>query len=105
MKLGFDAQRKNYAATRYSHRLLAEFYRQRLKPRWQSMNDRLEGQQWLYHNTYTAADIYLYVVMNWWIFLGQNFDTWPHLAAFHQRVSQRSAVQVAHQHEKLPIPR
>ncbi len=79
---------------------LAQFYRQRLQPRWQLLNDRLEGQEWLFQGAYSCADIYLYVVMNWWKFLGQNFDAWPNLAAFHQRLSQRPAVQQAHHHEK-----
>ena len=83
---------------------LIEFYRQRLQPRWQSMNDRLEGQEWLHGGAYSAADIYLYVVMNWWKFLGHNFDRWPNLASFHQRMSQRPAVQKAHDHEKIPVP-
>lgn len=81
---------------------LAAFYRDRLKPRWQVMNDRLQGNDWLFENRFSAADIYLYVVMNWWKFLGQKFDEWPHLLAFHQRMGARPAVQKAHQHEKLP---
>lgn len=83
---------------------LAEFYKDRLKPRWQQMNDRLEGQDWLFQNRFSAADIYLYVVMNWWKFLGNTFEPWPNLAAFHQRMAQRQGVQKAHQHEKLPSP-
>lgn len=78
------------------------FYRERLKPRWQHLNRRLEGQDWLFENSYSAADIYLYVVMNWWKFLGQSFDDWPNLKAFHGRVAGRPAVKKAHQHEKLP---
>ncbi len=81
---------------------LAAFYRERLKPRWQLMNDRLEGHDWLYNNAFSAADIYLLVVMNWWKFLGRNFDEWPNLVAFHQRMAGRDSVKKAHQHEKLP---
>lgn len=81
---------------------LAEFYSERLKPRWQLLNDRLEGKNWLHEDKFSAADIYLYVVMNWWKFLGKNFEAWPNLQAHIKRMGERPAVKKAHQHEKTP---
>jgi glutathione S-transferase len=52
-------------------------------------------------DSFTVADAYLFVVLGWTKYVGLDLATWPHLAAFHARISQRPAVQEALKAEGL----
>ena len=42
--------------------------------------------------SYSIADIYLAVVLNWAPYAGVDLSSWPAVKAFHRRISQREAV-------------
>lgn len=60
-----------------------------------------DGRSYLLGETFTVADAYLFVVTNWTGMFGIALDSWPHLAAFQQRVAAREAVQSALKAEGL----
>ena len=60
-----------------------------------------DGRSYLVGNALSVADIYLFVVVNWTFPTGIGLDTWPHVAAFHQRVAARDSVQAALKAEGL----
>ncbi len=60
----------------------------------------LAGKDYLTGNTFTIADAYLYVVVNWTGFVGISLDKWPLVKAFHARVGARPSVQAAHAAEQ-----
>jgi len=79
---------------------LADGYKQRLRVRWSRISQWLgEGDYLL--TSFGPADIYLYVILTWWIAVGENLDEWPNLKAFMQRMEGRAGVQAALAHEKL----
>lgn len=85
---------------------LAEFYRNRLRQRFEVVSDRLADQNWLAGDIYGVADIYLYVILTWWTQgLGQTLESWPNLIGFKQRMEARPAVQKAlHTEERAQQP-
>ena len=60
-----------------------------------------DGRSYLVGDGFTVADAYLFVVVNWAFPSGIGLDSWPHVAAFHQRVAAREAVQAALKAEGL----
>lgn len=60
-----------------------------------------DGRSYLLGDKFTVADAYLFVVANWTGPTGIGLDTWPHVAAFQQRVGSREAVQAALKAEGL----
>lgn len=50
---------------------------------------------WFLGDTYSVADGYQFVVLNWLQFLGMDLGAWPKLAAHSARVRARPAVQAA----------
>lgn len=61
----------------------------------------LQGRDYLGGSTFSVADAYLFTVVNWTTFLHIDLAPWPALAAFHQRVLRRPAVQTALREEGL----
>jgi glutathione S-transferase len=62
---------------------------------------QLGDDHYLANNRYSVADAYLFVVMRWLRFFKISLDKWPHLAAHHQRIGERPAVQAAMAEEGL----
>ena len=54
-----------------------------------------DGRAWLMGDAFTAADAYLFTVMNWGRLTGIDIARWPTLAAYHARVAARPKVQEA----------
>ncbi len=50
---------------------------------------------YLLGDTFTVADAYLFVVINWSNFVDLDLGDWPQLSRFYQRVSARTSVQKA----------
>jgi glutathione S-transferase len=59
------------------------------------LNGQLLGKDYLMGSQFTAADAYLFVVVNWARFVKVELDRWPAIKAFHARVKARPAVQAA----------
>ncbi|HQR04633.1 MAG: glutathione transferase GstA [Proteobacteria bacterium] len=62
---------------------------------------QLDGREYLVGKQMTAADVYLWVTMNWAHGLKVDLSKLPNLAAYHQRISARPAVQAALKAEGL----
>lgn len=61
----------------------------------------LEGRDYLMGERFTAADAYLFTILNWCGFTGIDLAPWPVLGAFQARVAARPAVQQALRDEGL----
>lgn len=60
-----------------------------------------DGRSFILGESFTVADAYLFVVLNWSNFVGLDLTRWPHVAAFMARLSGRPAVRTAMLREGL----
>jgi glutathione S-transferase len=65
------------------------------------VDQKLSGKQYLMGDTFTVADAYLFVVVNWSRAMHVDLTAFPNLQAFQQRVVHRPAVQAAMKVEGL----
>lgn len=72
-----------------------------LNKRYPLIEKQLAGNNYLFGDTFTAADAYLFVVTNWSNMLKVDLSGYPNLMAFQQRVASRQAVQGAMKAEGL----
>ncbi|HZO01096.1 MAG TPA: glutathione transferase GstA [Burkholderiales bacterium] len=75
--------------------------KQNLASRFDWIDQKLAGRDYLMGKQFTVADAYLFVLLNWTKFQGIDLAKWPNLAAFQQRVGARPKVQEALQAEGL----
>jgi glutathione S-transferase len=66
-----------------------------LKKKFDWLNTQLTGKKYLTGDTFTIADSYLFVVLNWTNFLSIDLAGWPALKEFQARVAARPKVQEA----------
>ena len=78
-----------------------EYSVQNLEKKFDWLNKQLAGKQYLTGNTFTIADAYLFVVVNWSNFVGIDLGRWPALKEFHARVAARPKVEEAMSAEGL----
>ena len=73
-----------------------------LTKRYKLIEDRLsDGRAFLFGNTFTVADAYLFTVTNWAGHVKLDLSGYPHILAFQKRVASRPAVQAAMKAEGL----
>lgn len=72
-----------------------------LHKRYALIEERLKGRQYLFGDTFTAADAYLYTVTRWAKFVSLDLAGFPNLLAFQERVGARPAVREALKAEGL----
>ena len=72
-----------------------------LKKRYALLDKRLADREFLFGDTFTAADAYLFTVTNWAGFVKLDLSEFANLAAFQKRVAARPAVQAAMKAEGL----
>ncbi|MBK9081002.1 MAG: glutathione transferase GstA [Rhizobiales bacterium] len=65
------------------------------------LDGQLAGKSYLMGDTFTAADAYLFTVLNWTKFVGMDLARWPNLVAYSGRVGARPKVQEALKAEGL----
>ena len=75
--------------------------RETLQQRLASLDVELAGKSYLTGQAFTAADAYLFVVLNWFGKVGIDLAAYPNVKAFHARVAARSAVQQVMKDEGL----
>jgi len=80
---------------------LGAAYKERLNVRWGRVSQWLGDQDYLL-GQFGPADIYLYVILTWWLRgIQQSLDSWPNLLTFVQRMEARPGVLAALEHESL----
>jgi glutathione S-transferase len=62
---------------------------------------KLEGREFLVGSHFTAADAYLYTILNWCNYQNIDLAKWPSLDAYVKRIAARPAVQAALEAEGL----
>lgn len=78
---------------------IAQF--ERLQPRLDYVDARLQQSPCLMGDSFSVADIYLFTILNWRNFLDLDFSRWPALLDFAARVAARPAVAKTMQEEGL----
>ena len=72
-----------------------------LRRRYGFIEQQLTGRQYLFGDTFTVADAYLFTVTNWARPLKFDLGAFPNLLAFQERVAARPGVQAAMRAEGL----
>ena len=72
-----------------------EYARNLLAKKFDWLDKQLAGKAYLTGDTFTIADAYLFVVVNWSNAVGIDLGKWPSLKEFHARVAARPKVQEA----------
>jgi glutathione S-transferase len=80
---------------------MREIVKANLAKRFAYLDQRLASRPFLTGERFTAADAYLFTVVNWTNFHNIDLKPYPNLAGFMQRVAARPAVQQALQTEGL----
>ncbi|MSO92638.1 MAG: glutathione transferase GstA [Rhodospirillales bacterium] len=75
--------------------------KENLAARFALVDAQLSGKQYLMGDKFTAADAYLFTVVNWTRFHKIDLAPWPNLKAFMERVKARPKVQEAMKAEGL----
>lgn len=70
-------------------------YKEIIGKRFDFVEQKLAQQDYLMPWGFTIADAYLFVVTGWCGFVDIDLAKWPALAAYRQRIAERSAVQAA----------
>jgi len=94
------------------HKPMGSFFNPALHPETRAANEQLLGKRlnhvakllgsndYLTGSSFTVADAYLFVVLNWAGWVKFDLSAWPTLQAFQKRVAARAAVQAAQAAEK-----
>lgn len=72
-----------------------------LKRRFTYLSKELEGRPFLLGDTYSVADVYLFVVLSWSAFVKLDLSPWPALTRYQQTIGARPAVAAALKAEGL----
>ncbi|MBE7419742.1 MAG: glutathione transferase GstA [Ideonella sp.] len=76
-------------------------YRQRLRGRYEYVNQQLEGRSYLMGDAFSAPDAYLFTVTTWAKHVKVDLEGLAHLQSFMARMAGRPAVQAAMRAEGL----
>ena len=74
---------------------VAEYQRGKISRRFLYLQDVLDDRAFLMGETFTVADAYLFVMLQWCTPLGIDLAIFPNLAEYDQRIMHRPAVQAA----------
>jgi glutathione S-transferase len=68
---------------------------ERLTGRFAHVDRRLDGRPFLLGDAFSVADAYLFTIATWLPYAKLDIAQWPHVAAHHERIQARPAVQEA----------
>lgn len=75
-----------------------------LEKRFDYLQTKLAGRQYLSGDQFSVADAYLLVVLNWATYAKLDLTRWPAIAAYYQHLNELPAVrQVQHQERELRL--
>jgi glutathione S-transferase len=74
-----------------------------LRKRYELIDKRLEGRQYLFGDTFTVADAYLFTLTRWAATVKLDLSGFAHLQEFQARVAARPAVKAAMAAEGLAV--
>ena len=72
-----------------------------LKKRLAIVAEQLSSQPYLLRETFSVADVYLFVTLSWGHYVNVDISRWPALARYADKISERPAVQKAMKAEGL----
>ena len=75
--------------------------KEKLATRFDTINAHLSKQAFVLGETFSAADAYLYTVLNWTKFFAIDLAKWPAIKSFMERVAARPSAQAAAKAEGL----
>jgi glutathione S-transferase len=75
--------------------------REALAPKFDLLTKRLDGRNYVFGDTFTVIDGYLFTVLGWPQYVGIDLAKWPALKAYSDRIAKRPAVQAALKAEGL----
>jgi glutathione S-transferase len=78
-----------------------EHVRATLAARFAIVTEALQGHDFLFGDTFSVADAYLFTVLGWTKYTGIDLAAWPVLAAYRERIAARPAVHAAQEAEGL----
>ena len=81
-----------------------EVLKKKLRTRLTFLAEQLKGKQFVFDDRFTAADAYLFTVLNWAPKVKVDLAEWSALVDYQKRIGARPAVQAAMQAEGLPVP-
>lgn len=82
-----------------------EMMKKKLRTRLAFAAEQLKGKEYLFGNSFTAADAYLFTILNWAPKVNVDLTEWPAFAEFQARIAARPSVQEAMEMEGLPVQR
>ena len=75
--------------------------KEKLATRFETINAHLSKQAFLLGESFTAADAYLYTILNWAKYFAIDLAKWPAIKSFMERVAARPSAQAAAKAEGL----
>jgi len=88
----------------FKHGMPAEaktMFKELLAQRFDHVEQRLSQSDYLLDDGFSIADAYLFVVLEWSVFVGIDMKKWPAMGAFRERVRARPSVREAMRVEGL----
>lgn len=80
-----------------------DIMKKKLRTRLAFAAEQLKGKQFLFGTHFTAADAYLFTVLNWAPKVKMDLSEWPVFAEYQARIASRPSVQKAMGLEGLPV--
>jgi glutathione S-transferase len=80
-----------------------EIMKKKLRTRLAFAAEQLKGKEFLFGDNFTAADAYLFTILNWAPKVKVDLSEWPVFGEYQARIAQRPSVQAAMKMEGLPV--
>lgn len=78
-----------------------QVFKEILYKRFDFLEEKLQGKEYLMGNQFNVADAYLFTVLNWANMVKMDLEKWPNIGQYITRIFSRPAVQAAMKAEGL----